>query len=79
MCDGDSIKENNSNKRNSNDDIVFVIASLLTYYSLNELKSSTIFQDLLVYFAARSLKGPEMENSDASSRFFWPGFLKYMY
>ena len=33
MCGGDSIKENNSYKRN-NDDNVFLIASLLTYYKI---------------------------------------------
>ena len=47
MCGGDSIKENNSYKRN-NDDNVFLIASLLTYYKIKpEWTEITILQDIL--------------------------------
>ena len=52
MCGGDSIKENNSYKRN-NDDNVFLIASLLTYYKIKPEWTEinyfilTILQDIL--------------------------------
>ena len=48
MCGGDSIKENNSYKRN-NDDNVFLIASLLTYYKIKPEWTEINYFILIMY------------------------------